>query len=291
MSPELVAFLSSWTFEPTIVVGLLLSGALYAIGWRRMRRLAGGRGSLPPWRAWCFGGGLACVALALLSPIAVYVPLLFTMHMIQHMLLIIGAAPLIALGAPLLPHLWALPRGARRAIGGLLASRTPPGRLLGALAHPLVGLASFLGLVALWHIPAFYDAAQGRSFTHNIEHLSFLGSALLYWWALAHRGMGAHRLPDALAIPYLLLSFLEGTVIGVWLTFASAPVYATYRAAPRIWDLSAHTDQQIGGLIMWVVGGGFYLLPLLLLLYRLLTAEDRDRARRRRAAFARKGYP
>lgn len=282
MSVELRAFLFSWAFEPTIVVGLVLVGGLYALGWARMRRLAGGRGALPTWRAWCFGGGLVAVALALLSPIAVYVPLFFHMHMIQHMLLIIVAAPLLALGEPLLPLLRALPAGVRRAVGGLLAPRRAAGKLFLFLTHPSLAACLFLGVVALWHIPAFYDAAQGRTATHDIEHLSFLGSALLYWWPLAQGGISGRRLPTPLAIPYLLLSFVEGSALGIWLTFASAPVYATYQLAPRVWALSALADQQIGGLIMWVVGGGFYLLPLLLILHRLLTAEERNRQARRR---------
>lgn len=279
MSPELAAFLSSWKFEPTIGVGLLVSGALYAVSWRRMRRCAGGRGALPTWRVWCFAGGLACVVLALLSPVAVYVPLLFAMHMIQHMLPIIGAAPLLVLGAPLLPALWALPLLVRRFYGALFQARQPLGRLLGALRHPLVALLLFLGVVALWHLPRFYDAAQGRTAIHDFEHLSFLGTALLYWYAIIHPGGGRRRLGRALAIPYLPASFAEGSAIGIALAFAGSPVYETYRQAPRIWGLSALEDQQIAGLIMWVVGGLFYLLPLLLILGQLLR-EDERRSRR-----------
>jgi cytochrome c oxidase assembly factor CtaG len=283
MNPKLHAFLLSWEWPALIVGGLLLAGGLYAIGTVRLRRRAGGRAAPPPWRAWCYASGLLCLVLAFLSPIAVYGSLFFFMHMIQHMLLIIFAAPLLLLGAPLPPLLWGLPRGARRTIGAVIAPRQPLARLGGLLTAPLVALFLFLGTVAAWHLPRLYDLAQGRTRAHDLEHLTFLGTALLYWWAIVHPAGGRRRLGYVLAIPYLLLSFVEGTVIGILLTFAGHPVYRTYTQVPRVWGLSVLDDQQIGGLIMWVVGGAFYLLPLLVLIAVMLQDEERrKRAQPRR---------
>jgi cytochrome c oxidase assembly factor CtaG len=136
--------------------------------------------------------------------------------------------------------------------------------------------------VAAWHLPRLYDAAQGRTLTHDFEHFTFFATALLYWWNIIHPAGGRRRLGYGLAIPYLLLSFLEGTVIGVILTFSAGPLYQTYQRVPRVWGLSVMDDQQIGGLIMWVIGGALYLIPLLVLVFALLQADERaQRARDR----------
>jgi cytochrome c oxidase assembly factor CtaG len=286
VDPKLTAFLQSWSWEPSVLVGLALAAGLYALGWRRLRRKCG-RGAGPaPWRAWCYGGGLATIALALLSPIAVYGSLFFFMHMIQHLLLLMLAAPLLWLGAPLVPVLWGLPRGLRRELGRVFVPGHPLQRVGHALTHPPVAAVLYVGTIAFWHVPAFYDAAQGRTAIHDLEHAMFLGTALLYWWPIVHPSGGRRRLGYGLAIPYLLPPFLEGILIGAPLTFAGRPVYDTYRRVPRVWDLSVVGDQQLGGLIMWVPGGMMYLVPLVALLVLLLNQEERSAAPPGRAAGA-----
>src|SRR5450756_584127 len=115
----MAAFLGSWSWDPTVVLGLALSAGLYTVGWRRLYRRGLGRPVFPVWRAWCFAGGLASMGLALLSPIEVFSELFFFFHMTQHLLLMLAAAPLLLLGAPLLPVLWALPRSLRVRLGAL----------------------------------------------------------------------------------------------------------------------------------------------------------------------------
>ncbi len=144
------------------------------------------------------------IAVALLSPIATYVRFFFFMHMAQHMLLIFVAAPLLWLGAPLLPTLWSLPRVLRRGIGRWGAPGHPVRQVLGLLVHPVVATLVVIGTVATWHVPVFYDPAQGPTPIHELEHLTFLSSALLYWWLVAHPTGGRRRLSRQMAIPYLL---------------------------------------------------------------------------------------
>lgn len=273
MSPELAAFLASWSRDPTILVGLALAAGLYARGWRRLQ--ARGTRVLAPWRAWCYAAALGVIGLALLSPLSSFSSLFFFLHMIQHLLLIMLAAPLLLLGAPLLPLLWALPLPARRGLGQLFAPGHPVARLFSALTHPLVAAPLYLVNLAAWHLPVLYDAAQGRTFVHDLQHVLFLGFALLYWWPVIHPTGGRRRLGYAPAILYLLPAFFEGNAIGALLTFAGAPLYATYRQAPRVWGLSALEDQQLGGLIMWVPGGMMYLIPLGILLALMLNQEER----------------
>jgi cytochrome c oxidase assembly factor CtaG len=113
--------------------------------------------------------------------------------------------------------------------------------------------------------------------THDLEHAMFYGTALLYWWPIVYPGKGRRRLSTALALPYLPPPFLEGMLIGVLLTFAGRPLYETYAHLDTepIWGLSTLDDQQLGGLIMWVPGGMFFLIPLIGLLVRLLQDEER----------------
>jgi cytochrome c oxidase assembly factor CtaG len=287
VSAELSAFLQSWSLEPQIVLGLLIAAGLYAVGWWRYTRKSRGKPPLPPWRAVCYALGLIAVGLALLSPISVYSSLLFSMHMTQHLLMMIVAAPLIWLGAPLLPSLWALPRAWRRAIGALFVPGNPVQRLFHYLTVPVVAVTIYLVTIAVWHIPAFYDAAQGRSVVHDLEHLMFFGAALLYWWPVVHPAGGRRRLSYGAGIFYLFPALLEGNLIGALITFAGEPLYETYRLAPRVWGLSAVQDQQIGGLLMWVLGGLLLLLPIFVLVYKLVGGDDSDEQPRQRASLAR----
>lgn len=274
MSPEAAAFLRSWAFEPSKLAGLALPGVLYAIGWWRLGRRGSGRGRPPAWRAWCYAGGLATLALALLSPIAVYTSLFFFMHMLQHQQQQMLAPPLLWLGAPLLPVLWGLPDGTRQAVGRLFVAGRPGRWVFHGLTHPFVAGGLYLVVVAFWHVPTFYDAAQGRTLVHDLEHLTFLGAGLLYWWPVVHPTGGRRRLGYFAATVYLLPPLFEGNLIGALLTFASEPVYATYRQVPRVWGLSVLQDQQLGGLIMWVLAGMMWLIPIFVLLTLALRQEE-----------------
>lgn len=213
------------------------------------------------------------MVMALLSPIAIYSERLFFMHMVQHLLLLLIAPPLLLMGAPLVPSLWGLPTSLRRAVGRRLGPRGSLARLGHVLTVPGVAIALYVGTIAVWHVPAFYDAAQGRTFTHDIEHSAFFGTALLYWWPIIHPSGGRRRLSVGRAIPYLLPPFLEGMLIGALITFADRPIYRTYAEMESTWGLSALDDQELGGLIMWVPGGMLFLIPLIGLLAVLLRDE------------------
>lgn len=273
---DLNSFLLSWSFEPTVVVGLLVLGTLYARGWRRLRSRGRGGRVLKRWRAWCYVGGLLTIAIALLSPIATFTSLFFSMHMIQHLLLIMIAAPLIWLGAPMLPTMWAFDRGTRRQIGRLFRDRNPVHRVLHFLTTPGIALTLFILVLAAWHHPTLYDAAQGRSVIHDLEHALFFGTALLFWWPVIHPIGGRRRLSYGAGILYLFPAKLAGFVLGAALTLTGEAYYQTYIQAPRLWGLSALDDQQLGGLIMWVVGGMLFIAPLLVLVIMMMREDEGD---------------
>lgn len=274
MSPELARFLTSWVFEPQIVAGIALAAGLYALGWSRLRRRGRGRFRLPTWRGVAFGLGLAALAVALLSPLSTFDEVLLSFHMAQHLLLVIVAAPLIWLGAPLLPMLWAFPLGWRKALGRLLVDGSPVHGLFHFLTTASIALAVYLTVMAVWHVPTFYDAAQGQTLVHDVEHLMFLAAALIFWWPVVHPTGGRRRLGYGAAVLYIVPALLEGNLIGALLTFAPSPVYETYQEAPRVFGISALQDQQIAGLLMWVVGGLLLLVPIFTLVYLLVGGED-----------------
>jgi cytochrome c oxidase assembly factor CtaG len=260
-----------------------VAAGLYARGWRYLRRH--GSRLVSRAEAACFAAGLGIILLALSSPIGTYDQALFSLHMTEHLLLTVAAAPLLLLGKPLVPMLWGLPDQERRGAARLLR---PHGVLFGAccaLARPSVAVALFTITFALWHVPLLYEAAQGQTLLHYTEHILFFTTALLLWWPVVHPGGGARTLGKVAAIGYISIPMLQGTLIGALLTFAQRPFYATYIAAPRLTGLSAVEDQQLAGLIMWIPGGLVYGAAVLWLLASVLRDEEAaDAAEESRAA-------
>jgi putative membrane protein len=269
MNPGVLEILTWWSWEPSIAFCLVLAVGFYAGGWRRLRA----RGVVPfaAWRGWCYGGGILVLVLALFSPIATLDGVLFSAHMVQHLLLVQVAVPLLWLGAPLLPILWAFPLPRRRALGRLFIHGHPVQRVFHGLTKPVVAATLHLGALAFWHVPRFYDAAQGQTLVHGLEHATFIGTALLYWWPVIHPSGGRRRLGYGAAILYLVPLLLLENLIGALLTFADRSLYATYRDGPELWGFSPLADQQLAGLIMWVPGGLLLLVPI----FVLLSAEQR----------------
>lgn len=266
---------SAWSWDPLILLSIGLVAIVYARGLCRIRRRAK-RASTELWRAPAVGSGLVIPILALQSPIGTYDNRLFSIHMLQHMLLVLGAAPLLLIGAPLLPLLWGLPDQERRGVGRLLRGRGPLHGFGHRITQPLVAEVLFLGTLAVWHLPVLYDTAQGHSIAHNLEHALLLGTALLFWWPLLPSTDASKRMGHGLAVVYLAAAAVDGTVIGALLTFSSEPLYATYRLAPRIAELSVLQDQQLAGLIMWVPSGLVYLSAILVQVGLLLRSDERD---------------
>ena len=182
MSPTLDAFLRSWPFDPWLVVTLVVPAALYLRGWLLLHRRDPER-----WHAGklaAFLGGLAVLFLALASPIEPFTDLLLQVHMVQHLLLMMMAPPLLWLGAPLFPLLRGLPRPVRRVWVAPWLSAPPLRRLFGRLTHPLTALVLFVAATWVWHAPPVYDLALRSSGWHYLQHACFLGAALVFWYPI-----------------------------------------------------------------------------------------------------------
>lgn len=249
----------TWRFEPVTIVALAAGAAVYAVGARRLRAHAGGRRGVPRWRRWCWGSGLAAVAAALLSPLDAAGDALFAAHMVQHLVLIVVAAPLLVLGAPLLPALWAFPAGARRTMGRWWKRS----RALRAVAHaagePMVVWGAHVAALWLWHLPLPYQAALESDVVHALEHASFLGTAVLFWWVVLHP-VGRRRLGWGAAVLYVTAAGMQSAALGAILAFARTPWYPVQETAALAWGLTPLEDQQLAGMIMWIPAGVAYLV-------------------------------
>ena len=245
----------SWSFEPGSVASLVVGALLYGVGLIRLwTRVGAGRG-VRPWQALLFGTGWLTTALALLSPLHQWGATSFAAHMVQHEILLLISAPLVILGRPLAVMLWALPRVLRTLVGrGSRKWRNAwlfvTGATFAWVAHAVV--------LWVWHIPVFFDSTLRSDVAHELQHASFLGAALLFWFALLQghnrrRGYGS-------AVLYLFTTAVHTGILGALLTLARTPWYPGYAATSGLWGLTALEDQQLGGLIMWIPGGVVYVV-------------------------------
>ncbi len=274
-----VGLLLRWDWRPEVLLVLLLLGTTYTLGWWRLRR-RGHRPLANGWHLTAYLSGLGVLALALLSPIDALGDLLFSMHMVQHELLMMVAAPLLLLGAPFPIALWGLPVSLRHTIGRLLARHAPFRRVLRRLSAPWVAWVLYVGVLWLWHAPAAYDAALRNEFIHDVEHISFFVTALLFWWHVIGAAPRIHgEMGYGMRIGYVLAALAQNEILSVGISLSRQPLYPYYTAVPRLWGLSVLEDQMLGGAIMWIPGGMMYALTAILLIARLLNREEEETRR------------
>jgi len=255
-----------WSFEPWAIVPLFLALVAYLIGLVRLWNRAGSSRPVVRRNATLFLLGWFMLAGAIASPLHEAGGRSFTMHMIEHELIMMVAAPLLALSRPLGVMIWALPLRARVAAGGLGRVRAivPLWRWMIAPVPATV----LQGIVIwAWHAPPLFNAALRHEGWHIVQHLCFLISALLFWWAMAF-GRGGARGIGLSALCLFVTSFIGGA-LGALMTFSASPWYADYAAMGMTpYGLSPEQDQQLAGLIMWIPGGMIHAGVALMMLMR-----------------------
>jgi putative membrane protein len=260
--PRLPEVSLQWEFDPGAVIILVVTAGLYAAGVARLwGRIGAGHGIR--WsECICYWTGWLAAALALVSPLHAWGSTLFAAHMVQHEVLMLIAAPLLILGRPLPAFLWALPRASSRRLAGGLNSRLIHGAWR-FFTLPFVAWLTHALVLWLWHIPLLFQATLTSPLVHALQHSSFLGSALLFWFALfqGHR----RRAGNGMGVMYLFTTALHTGMLGALLTFAGRPWYPAYAHTAPLWGVSAVEDQQLGGLIMWIPGGVVYIVAGLVL--------------------------
>ncbi|MEO7057113.1 MAG: cytochrome c oxidase assembly protein [Caldimonas sp.] len=265
---------SHWSFEPWVVCLLAVSATLYAAGVVKLWRHAGHGRGITRAQAAAFAAGWLFLVVALVSPVDALGGQLFSAHMVQHETLMLLAAPMLVLGRPLAAWAWALPMTWRRGVGAFFHSRgwRVPWRIVtGALAAWLLHAAALW----LWHLPALFEAALANEAIHTFQHLTFLFTALLFWWSV----LGATTRRDrGIALVSLFTTFVHTGALGALLTLARTDWYPSYAATAPAFHLTPLQDQQIGGLIMWIPAGAIYLVSGLFLAARWMAPATRRRA-------------
>jgi len=257
----------AWSWEPGIVLPMLLFATMYGAG--ALRR---GNPARLRWRHASFAAGWLSLFLALTSPIHELGEQLFSAHMLQHEIMMLVSAPLIAAAHPAATCLWAFAPRQRSAIGAWM-HRIESSPVMRFISAPLN--AWILGAAALWvwHVPALYQATLRSDWIHAAQHLSFFLSAVVFWSALY--GMGRSATNFGAATLYVFGTAVHCSALGALLTFSSVLWYPAYANSTMRWGLTPLDDQQLGGVIMWVPSGVVFIAIALALIARWISESDR----------------
>jgi putative membrane protein len=256
-----------WSFEPAIVLPLLLLLVLYSAGMLRRGHIR-----LLRWRHTAFYSGWLSLALALVSPIHELGEQLFSAHMLQHEVMILVSAPLIAAAHPAATCLWAFAPRHRAGLGGWV-HRVERISLLQWLSTPLVAWLLEAVTLWVWHVPALYQATLRPDWVHAAQHLSFFLTAVLFWSALY--GVGRSAMSYGSATFYTFGTAVHCSALGALLTFSAVLWYPVYATSTVTWGLTPLEDQQLGGVIMWVPSGVVFIIIGLVLFAKWLQESDR----------------
>ncbi|MEJ7817618.1 MAG: cytochrome c oxidase assembly protein [Thermoleophilaceae bacterium] len=260
----------TWLPDPFVLAPLSVLVAVYVRRFRRARREAGGRGAGAA-RAVAFTAGVLALLIALASPIdGLGEDYLFSAHMVQHVLVgdIAPALLLLSLSRVILRPVTKRLMGVERA--------------LGPLASPWTGIAVWLGLMYLWHVPAVYDAALEHPVIHLVEHGAFFTAGVMVWWPLIQPVPMRRRLTGLRTVTYIATAKFGLATLGLYLTWSSHVLYDYYERVPRVWGLSAIGDQNAGGAIMMVEQSITFVVALAVLFARMLVQSEEEERRKER---------
>ncbi len=277
--PTAGSLLLGWSFEPLPTLGIAV-----AVGWwlwavRRVNTVHPAN-PVPRRRTVAFLGGMTALAFALVSGIGRYDTSLFSVHMVQHVLLMLVAAPLLALAAPITlvlrlsssetRHRWLLP---------VLHSR-----IVRVMAHPVTAWLMFATMMWAVHFSPLFNASLEDPLIHDLEHLLFLTGALLFWWPAVALDPAPWRMSHPARIGYLFTQMTQNTFLAFVILNATAPLYAHYATLVRPWGIAVLDDQRLAAGIMWIAGDVVFLTAIMAVVVGWMRAEARDEARADRRA-------
>lgn len=269
-----------WTSDPLIIISLVVITAAYAWGVRGVWREAGiGRGVTRA-QVGLFAVAIGVMVLALLSPIDAMSDQLNAAHMVQHMLLMMVAAPLMVMALPMVVGLRALPRRLRHRLGrwrGQVQRTVGPSPWY-LLWQPLLMWGLFACVLWVWHLPKFYEAALHHERIHDLQHVMLFVAACLFWRVLLDP-VNRLRMGMGVGVLYLFTTSLHAALLGVFMALAPGVWYETYEGRTEVWGLAAIEDQQLAGLIMWMPGCAVYAIIAALLAWVWLTRDERMASR------------
>lgn len=240
-----------WNVDPLILFGLGLAAWTYYRGARRRGRRN------DAWRSRCFYAALVTLGVALLSPLDVLAHELASAHMVQHVLLVVVAAPLVAASAPFTTMLAGAPSSILRGVGRTRRRLRFATNALETLRRPAVAWLLTAGTLWFWHASGPYEAAVEHDAIHALEHGSFIVTGVLFWSAIVHVRHSS-RTPYGYGALLVFTMALQSVFLAALLTFATTPWYGVYLATTTAWGIDPLVDQQFAGAIMWVPAGFVY---------------------------------
>ena len=271
--------LLDWSLDPSVALPLLLLGTTYGWAVRRVNTMHPSN-PVPLARTVAFVGGLIAIAVALQSVIERYDTTLFSVHMLQHILLTLVAAPLLALGAPITLLLRVTrPEFRRRFVLPVLHSR-----LVRVLAFPVLTWVLFAGVMWGTHFSPIFEQSLSDPLVHDLEHLLYLTAGLLFWWPAVGLDPSPWRMSHPVRAMYLFLQMPQNTFLALAIYSASVPLYAHYANLQLSWGPGALPDQQLAGGLMWIVGDVVFISSMALVVRGWMRNEERDTARLERRA-------
>ncbi len=272
--PTAASLLFGSTFEPIPTLGIALTVVWWLWAVRRVDA-AHPSNPVPRRRTMAFLAGMLALAFALVSGIARYDTALFSVHMIQHVLLMLVAAPLLALAAPVTLVLRLSSSATRqRWLLPVLHSR-----VVRFLAHPVSAWVIFAAMMWGTHFSPLFNASLEDPVIHDFEHLLFLTGALLFWWPAVALDPAPWRMSHPARIGYLFTQMTQNTFLAVVILNTTAVLYAHYATLVRPWGMAAIDDQRLAAGIMWIAGDAVFLTAILAVVAGWMRAEARNEAR------------
>lgn len=272
-SDSFVNFITAWNLFNPVAALTCVAIAAYAIGLFRLQKRSGGQAVPRVRRVYAFSG-LALLAVTLMGPLDVFAERAFFIHMSQHLVLAMFAAPLLLAASPISVYLWALPEPVRLGLGASLARQGVLRRAGALLVKPPVALLAFVLTFYLWHLPPLYGAALNNSGIHFLQHLTMFASGVLFWWPI----MGPAPIKTELTYPqrllYLLLVVTPKAMLAAIITLSGHVLYGHYLSTPDLWGISDAEDQVIAGLLMWIPGNLVFLGALTILFFKWYEKEE-----------------
>jgi putative membrane protein len=269
--------LFDWAFDPLVTIPLLLVGAAYLWAVRHVDR-AHPTNTVPWSRVVAFVAGLVAIEIALQSIIERYDTTLFSVHMVQHILLTLVAPPLLVLGAPITLAL----RVARPEVRRNVALPILHSRLVRFLSFPVTAWLLFASVMWGTHFSPIFNESLEQPFVHQLEHLAYLAAGLLFWWPAVGVDPSPWRLPHPLRVMYLFLQMPQNTFLALAIYSAAAPLYPHYAAINLFWGPDPLADQQIAGGLMWIIGDIVFIVAIVLTVVGWMRAEEREAVGRER---------
>ena len=270
MTPAIQSEFAPWSISFPVTSAVCLAAFAYLYGWLRLRSTS--PNTILPWQLAAFMSGMLALWIALASPLRALHHELLSIHMVDHVLLMAVAPPLILLGAPFKAFVQDLPQRFVRGFLSWSPMRRLEQRLGHVLGHPIFcWLAAVIALIA-WHVPAAFELAMRSNLWHEFEFACFFGTGLLFWWPVIQPWPNVARSAEWSTVLYLFFATFPCDMLSAFLTFCDRVVYPCYLAGNQRFGISPLQDQEYAGALMWVCVTFIYLVPAVVITTQLLSS-------------------